>query len=285
MGTVFHVPEKQVGRFSVGQRVVVNPLVSCKNCRPCRAGHEHVCEKLQLIGVERNPGAFAEYVSVPQAERIHPLPDGVSDEEGALVEPLAVAVHAVKTAGLQGGETVVILGAGPIGLLAAQVASAHDAGRIFISEVDDGRLRMAARLKVATELVTIDVKKIDPVDEIGKATGGYGADVVFDAAGVPDSASQVIPLAAIKGRIVMVAIHKKPAEVAFRDLAYKELTITGTRIYAKGDFEDAIALLAAGKVDVKSLVTHVFPMKEALKAFETVQHGKGACKVLIRQDY
>lgn len=281
MGTISYVPERHGKQFSVGQRVVVNPLVSCKICRPCRAGDEHVCEKLQLLGVERNPGAFAEYVSVPQAERIHPLPDSVSDEEGALVEPLAVAVHAVKTAGLAGGETVAILGAGPIGLLVAQVAAAAGAGKLFISETDDERLKMAARLNGAI----IDVKKSDPVDEIKKGTGGYGADIVFDAAGVPDSAAQVIPLAGIKGKIIMVAIHKKPAEVAFRDLAYKELTIMGTRIYAKGDFEDAISLLAGGRVGVKPLVTHVFSMKEALMAFEVVQHGKGACKVLIRQDY
>jgi 2-desacetyl-2-hydroxyethyl bacteriochlorophyllide A dehydrogenase len=281
MGTISYLPERHRGRLAEGQRVAVNPLISCKTCRPCRAGHEHVCEKLQLIGVERNPGAFTEYVSVPQAERIHPLPDNVSDEEGALVEPLAVAVHAVKTAGLRGGETVAILGAGPIGLLVASAAASANAGTILISEIDDERLKMAARLKVAT----IDAKKSDPVEEIKKATDGCGADVVFDAAGVPESASQVIPMAAIKGKVVMVAIHKKTADVAFRDLAYKELTIAGTRIYAKGDFEDAIALLAEGRVDVKPLVTHIFPMKEAVEAFELVQRSTGACKVLIRQDY
>jgi (R,R)-butanediol dehydrogenase/meso-butanediol dehydrogenase/diacetyl reductase len=130
----------------------------------------------------------------------------------------------------------------------------------------------------------IDGAQGDVVERVRALTGNAGVDVTFDAAGVPATASQVIPLTGIRGRIVMVAIHKKPAEVAFRDLAYRELRIIGTRIYATGNFETAIELVASGKVDLKPLITHVMPMREALRAFAIAQNDKEACKVLIAQD-
>ena len=260
--------------------MTANPLVSCKKCGPCLAGHEHVCEKLRLLGVEHNPGAFTGYIAIPQAERVHPLPDGLSDQEGTLIEPLAVAVHALDFANIKPGETAVVLGAGPIGLLIAQVARALGATSLFIVETAAARLRLAAGLGFSV----IDASKCDVVEEVMRITKNAGADVTFDAAGVPATAGQVISLTGIKGRIVMVAIHKKPAEVAFRDLAYREIAIFGTRIYAKGNFETAIDLAASAKVDLKSMVTHVLPMGEALRAFDIAQNDREVCKVLVRQE-
>lgn len=279
MGVISFVPPHLRDQFSVGQRVSVNPLISCKKCRPCLAGNEHVCTNLKLIGVERNPGAFTEYVSIPQPERIHPLPENVSDEEGAMIEPLAVAVHAAETAALRSGETAVVLGAGPIGLLVAQVARHHGAAKVVVAETEPARLKLAQKLGFQT----IDVKQKDIVKEVDSITGGYGADVTFDAAGVPVTASQVIPITGVKGRIVMVAIHKKPAEVLFRDLAYREIAILGVRIYSIGSFPKAIELVAKGQVDLKPLITDVFPMEEALKAFDLAQNSKEACKILVKQ--
>jgi (R,R)-butanediol dehydrogenase / meso-butanediol dehydrogenase / diacetyl reductase len=279
-GTIDYVPPALKKTLAVGRRVVVNPLISCKDCRPCREGNEHVCVKLKLLGVEHNPGAFTARVAVPQAERIHPLPDSVPDQEGALIEPLAVAVHAVEYAQFAPGETAVVLGAGPIGLLVAQVARAAGVKTLFVVETEPARLKRAERLG----FTVIDGSKSDVVERVRQLTDNAMADVTFDAAGVPATASQVIPLTGIKGRIVMVAIHKKPAEVAFRDLAYRELRILGTRIYATGNFETAIDLVASGKVDLKPLITHVLPMREALRAFDIAQNDKEACKVLIGQD-
>ncbi len=280
MGTIDYVPPRLRSILAAGRRVAVNPLISCKTCRPCRAGHEHVCVNLKLLGVEHNPGAFTASVAVPQEERIHPLPDNVSDQEGALIEPLAVAVHAVEYADFAPGESAVVLGAGPIGLLVAQVARASGVKTLFVVETEPARLKMAERLG----FTVIDARKNDVVEKVRAATDNAGVDVTFDAAGVPATASQVIPLTGIKGRIIMVAIHKKPAEVAFRDLAYRELRIFGTRIYAKGNFERAIELVSGGKVDLKPLITHVMPMREALRAFDVAQNDREACKVLIGQD-
>jgi (R,R)-butanediol dehydrogenase / meso-butanediol dehydrogenase / diacetyl reductase len=279
-GTIEYVPPQLKRQLTLGRRVVVNPLISCKTCRPCQAGHEHICANLRLIGVEHNPGAFTARIAVPQPERIHPLPDSVPDTEGALIEPLAVAVHAVDYAEFAPGETAVVLGAGPIGLLVAQVARANGVKTLFVVETEPARLKRAERLG----FTVIDGSKGDVVERVRQLTNNAMTDVTFDAAGVPATASQVIPLTGIKGRIVMVAIHKKPAEVAFRDLAYRELRILGTRIYATGNFGTAIDLVASGKVDLKPLITHVLPMREALRAFDIAQNDKEACKVLIGQD-
>jgi (R,R)-butanediol dehydrogenase / meso-butanediol dehydrogenase / diacetyl reductase len=279
-GTIEFLPPGLKGQFTLGQRVVVNPLISCKTCRPCRAGHEHVCAGLKLIGVEHNPGAFTARIAIPQPERIHPLPDSVSDTEGALIEPLAVAVHAVDYAEFAPGETAVVLGAGPIGLLVAQVARAAGVKTLFVVETEPSRQKRAERLG----FTVLDGSKGDVVERVRQLTDNAMVDVTFDAAGVPATASQVIPLTGIMGRVVMVAIHKKPAEVAFRDLAYRELRILGTRIYAAGDFETAIDLVAGGTVDLKPLITHVLPMRDALGAFDIAQNDKEACKVLIGQD-
>ena len=150
---------------------------------------------------------------------------------------------------------------------------------LFIVETEPVRRARAERLGFRV----IDGAQGDVVEKVRELTGNAGVDVTFDAAGVPATAAQVIPLTGIKGRIVMVAIHKKP-EVAFRDLAYRELRILGTRIYAKGNFETAIDLVAKGKVDLKPLITHVLPMREALRAFDIAQNDKEACKVLIGQE-
>ncbi len=278
MGTVHSIPAGLLVPLRIGQRVVVNPLIACKTCRPCRQGYEHICERLQLIGVERNPGALTGFVSAPQPERIHPIPDSLSDRAAALIEPLAVAVHAVDYAALRDGDRAVILGAGPIGLLIAQVLRARGAGSVWLSEMDPNRLQMARRLGFQT----IDAAKEDPVAAVLERTGGQGAEVTFEAAGVPATATQVIPMTGIKGRIIMTAIHKKPAEVLFRDMAYRELSILGTRIYANGDFEKAIELAGSGKVDLEPLITHVFPLERAVEAFAVARDPKVSCKVLLQ---
>jgi (R,R)-butanediol dehydrogenase/meso-butanediol dehydrogenase/diacetyl reductase len=235
-----------------------------------------VCERLRLLGVEAD-GAFAELVKAP-AEKVYPIPDSISDEEASIVEPLAVAVHSVSYGEPAEAETAVILGGGPIGLLIAQVLRAQGVERLWVFEVDPYRLSLVKELGFEG----IDAGKSDPVGEVMKRTGGRGADVTFDAAGTPETGKLLIPMTGIRGRIVMVALHKKPCEVWFRDLAYREQKILGTRIYAKGDFARAIGLLAEGKVDLKPLVSAVYGLNDAIRAFELARKGGGICKVLIR---
>jgi len=277
MGTIFSFDKESLKGFSIGQRVVVEPLLSCKVCKQCKNGNEHVCKNLKLIGVETD-GGFAEYVRAP-IDKIYAIPDSVTDEEAALIEPLAVAVHAVNYAKLEKDDTVAIIGAGPIGLLIAQVVRAYGFSKIWIGEVSQFRLSLAQNLGFKV----IDTKRYDLLDRILTFTNGEGVNVTFDAAGVPFSCSNMIPMTSIKGRIVMTAIHKKPCEIMFQQLSYREQVIIGTRIYAKGNFQEAISLVEDKKVDLKKIITHIFSIENAIKAFRIAKNPSESCKVVIKQ--
>jgi len=276
MGTVAHITNGPDTNLKPGDRVVVEPLLSCKTCAPCRAGYEHVCRNLRLLGVEAD-GGFAEYVCAP-LERVYALPDGISDEEAAVIEPTAVALHSVNYAQLCGNERVAVIGAGPVGLLIAQVSRAAGIEDIWLLEPDSFRLGLAGKLGFHT----VDVAREDAVEAVLDLTNGEGADVTFDAAGVPVSGEQVVPMTGIRGKIIMVAIHKKPCQVAFRDLSYREQVIIGIRIYARGDFRRAIELVAGGKVRLAPLITQVFSLDDAVSAFELARGGDNSCKIIIK---
>ncbi len=144
--------------------------------------------------------------------------------------------------------------------------------------MDEYRLGLASKLGFDT----IDARSEDPVQKVLNLTNGYGADVTFEAAGVPITARQMILLTGVKGRIVIVAIHKKPCEVEFQQLAYREQTIFGTRVYAEGDFPKAIALISERKVQLEPLITEVFNIADGKEAFELAQKGVNTCKILLR---
>jgi 2-desacetyl-2-hydroxyethyl bacteriochlorophyllide A dehydrogenase len=263
-------------RILPGQLVAVEPLLSCGLCPPCKSGNGHVCEKLRLLGVETD-GGFADYFTAP-LHRLYRTPEHTDLREAALAEPLAVAVHAVNTGNPRPGDCGVIIGAGPIGLLIGQVLRARGIGPFWISELD-GRRRGLAR-ELGFEV--IDAKAENPVDKIRELTGGHGADLTFDAAGVPSVGPQLVPITAILGRIVMVALHKKPCEVFFRQLSYGEQSIRGVRIYAKGDFAEGLRLMASGAVDLRPLVSHTFDMADYEEAFAAASDSSRSCKVVLR---
>lgn len=259
-----------------GSRVVVEPLLACGQCRPCRNGFEHVCEKLRLLGVETD-GGFAEFVNAP-LNRIYPLPPGIPDEDAAMIEPLAVAVHAATFAPARRDDIIAVLGAGPIGLLIAQVCRASGTENIFIFERAPFRLRLAEQLGFRT----VNTAERDPAAALRELTGGRLADITFEAAGADATVAMMIPMTAVKGRIVMVALPKHACAAEFRDLAYREQTIFGVRIYAKGNFATAIRLLAEGRVKLRPLVSGVFDMLEHAQAFAMARDADNACKVLLK---
>ena len=276
MGTLADDLNTGTGFIAKGTRVVVEPLISCKTCRPCREGHEHVCGDLQLLGVETD-GGFAEYVAVP-VEKVYPLPFSISDEEAALIEPLSVAVHAVSFAPPRENDVIVVLGAGPIGLLTAQVVRARGARWIYLCDINNHRLELAHALGFSV----VHCERRNVVEEVLRFTDGHGADITFEAAGVPATAGWMIPLTGIKGKIVMIAIHKKPSEVHFQQLAYREQAIYGVRIYGRGDFNTAIKLASTNKVKLKPLITHRYTLEQCHEAVETARTDQTACKVLMR---
>lgn len=250
----------------IGQRVVVEPLLTCQRCRPCLEGNYHVCETLGFLGIDA-PGGMAEYVAAP-VKKLYPIAD-LSYEEAALVEPVAVAIHAVRRSGFKVGEIGVILGGGTIGQLVAQVLLGAGAAEIIISETSPYRREYLGRLPI---------KVVDPAKEGLKENA---ADVVFEAAGVAETISQAVSVARVRGTIVQLGLPKTPVPLDLVKVAFKELSWIGTRVYNRWDYLAAIELLRRGKIERNTLVTHVLPLEEGAWGIELVSQGQGI-KVLLK---
>jgi (R,R)-butanediol dehydrogenase/meso-butanediol dehydrogenase/diacetyl reductase len=263
------------GHLEEGQKVVVEPLMVCNRCRACRTGNSHVCESLRLFGIDY-PGGMAQFTVVP-AERVYPVPDTITLEHAAVIEPLAVAVHAVRISSFRPRDTTVVHGAGPVGLLIALVLKASGASQVIVSEPNRYRLDVARRLG----LTAVDANA-DPTSEILSHTDGDGADVVFDAAGSPGVASQLAATCRILGQVVLVGIYKKPTALDLQALAFKEVSMRGSRVYTSYDFEVACALAAGGRVPLEPLISHVLPLSEVTGGFDLLSKGGAALKVMFQ---
>jgi 2-desacetyl-2-hydroxyethyl bacteriochlorophyllide A dehydrogenase len=232
-----------------GDRVAVDPLISCGKCHACVNGYPHVCTTLKLLGVDRD-GGFAEYVTV-SADRLHRLPGSISDVEGAMVEPVAVAVHDVRRGELAIGESVMVVGGGPIGQLIAMVARAAGAGNVAVAEVNTHRLGIAGSAGFAT----YQPKDADFRARVKADHGGVGPDVVFDATGSAAGLQSAIDCVRVRGRIVQVGIPKGIVELDLRRINFAELSLVGTRVYGRSDFAAAIGLLEARRIEAASLAS------------------------------
>lgn len=271
-GTIAAVGEGVDG-IAVGDQVTVMPLDACGECPACRAGNGHVCQRLNFVGID-SPGSLQERWNV-DASLVVPLPASLSLRHAALVEPLAVACHDVARGRVAAGEHVVVVGGGPIGQLIALVARATGA-HVLVVEPNEERRALAERLGADTlDPIGADVPAI--VDE---RTGGAGADVVFEVAGVAATALSSPHLARVRGRVVMVAIHAQPVPIDLHRVFWRELELIGARVYERADFERAVDLLASGQVPADELITRVVPLEETQDAFEALAVGD-AMKILV----
>ncbi|MBI3946613.1 MAG: alcohol dehydrogenase catalytic domain-containing protein [Armatimonadetes bacterium] len=280
MGVVETTGEGAAG-LRPGDVVAVEPLVSCGECRWCRSGQESVCPQHEFLSWHR-PGGFAEMMVAP-ARCLLPLPAGPAREQGFLVEPLAVGVHALRRAPLMGGNSVAVLGAGTIGLLAAAAARALGAGKVIITARHAHQADLAARLG-ADHVVSLGEGR--PEEAIRELTGGDGADVVLDGAGTSQSIDTAIKSARRGGSVSLVGIYVMPPRAALSDVIGKELRLVGSNCYGcsggRRDFSLAIDLLASGKVSAGPLVTHRRPLAAIQEAFETAaDKSTGAVKVVV----
>lgn len=221
--------------IQVGQRIVVEPLISCGTCEACRRGHVHVCRKLKLLGIHEN-GAFAQYFTAPAAKVI-PVPDQLDNRLAVLAEPFAVGVHVCSRASLPTAGRALVIGAGPIGLIVAIVARASGA-QVTISEVSDDRLALAASFGFDT----VDAKT-DPAQQADVATQGDGFDATFEVSGVEAGLALAIEATRVRGTIVQVGFHSKPPAAAVFQLTIKELSLVGSRVYTQEDFRRTLRLL------------------------------------------
>ena len=269
---------KGVRERKLGMRVAVEPSLACLECEFCRIGRYNVCPHMRFTGSPPTHGAFAEYIAIPYLFA-HPVPETMSIDEAAMVEPLAVGVHAVEIAGLHPGETVVVIGLGPIGMLTAGVAKLSGAAVVFGTDLLQYRLDIARNYGVD---VPINARDRDPVEAILEATKGRGVDVVFEAAGALETPQQALDIAKPGGTVIAIGIcEQEQIPLVFTHARRKELVLKWCRRFVH-DFPRTITLVSEGLVAVEPLVTHHFPLEKTGEAFEVVsKYADGVVKATI----
>ena len=264
--------------LTVGDRVALEPGIPCRRCAWCKRGEYHLCPTRAFQSGPHTNGFFCEYTAIP-ADYAFRLPENLDYTEGAMIEPFVVGLHATWRAGVQPGQTALVLGAGPIGLMTLQAASAHGATTTIVVDVIETRLRLAKTLGATHILNATEVKTVEQVQRL---TGGVGADVVFETTGAIPAIQQSVWAARRGGTVVFVGMSSE-AVLPFDTLRVTraELTVKGVFTYAN-QFPKAIALAAAGRVNLRLPVTHTFPMEQIVEAFETSRTKKDvSLKVMV----
>ncbi|MCY6382186.1 zinc-dependent alcohol dehydrogenase [Hoeflea prorocentri] len=272
-GTVAEIGVGVAG-FAPGDPVVVRPLDHCGTCPACKRGHQHICQNLKFLGLDTD-GAFQQKWTVP-VHTLHHLPEGLKLAHAALIEPLAVACHDVGRGKVQDGEDVLVIGGGPIGMLIAMVAR-HAGGVVTISEINEHRIAFAQGLGFAT----INPAQADAAKTVKKATGGKGADVVFEVSGSQPGVELMTDAAATRARIVMVAIHATAPKVDLFQFFWREIEMLGARVYQPADYEEAMKLLSGGAIDADAMITDVKGLDQVGDAFAELAGNPRAMKTLI----
>lgn len=269
-----------VTKFHVGQKVIVEPQVVCGECWPCRHGMYNLCEAKKVMGFQA-PGMACEYFLCEQ-ERVIPVPDNLTFNETAMLEPLAVTVHASNRAGDLNGLDAVVFGAGPIGILLVQTLKAKGVKRILATDISDYRLSLA---KECGADFTVNTKNEDFTEALLKAFGPDKADIMFDCAGNDITINQAIRNARKGSRIILIAQFAAMANCDLATLDEHEIDLNTSLMYKIPDFEEAIALVSAGKIHLKPLMSKHYAFKDYLEAYKYIDANRETTmKVLIDVD-
>ena len=272
---IIEIPENDKG-LKKGDVVTCNPYFNCGKCYSCERGHVNCCTDNRTMGVQRD-GAFCEYISMP-VERIYPGM-GLTAQELALIEPFSISRHAISRAVIHQTDSVLIVGAGPIGLFAL-LAAKQFAGKIAVADVLNNRLNLAMSYGAdgVVNTATEDIAKFTE-----EFTDGRRFDVCIEACGRPETFLMCIDEAAYAANIILIGNGKRETTFLHSIILKKELNIFGSRNAMKQDFLDNIELAASGKVDVMKMVSGVYEMDKAAEAFDALAHNKGdLAKLLIR---
>lgn len=266
-----------VENLEVGQKVTIQPQVVCGKCYPCRHGKYNLCETLKVMGFQTT-GVASEYFAV-DAAKVTPLPQEMSFDEGAMIEPLAVAVHAVRKFGDMQGMRVAVLGAGPIGILVAQAAKGMGAESVLITDISDLRLEKARQCGVD---FCVNTHEADFGEALVSSFGPDKADVIYDCAGNNVTMGQAIRCARKGSTIILVAVFAGMAEVDLAVLNDHELDLNTTMMYRNEDYLEAIELVRAGKVDLKPLISKHFAFRDYAEAYRYIDENRETTmKVII----
>ncbi|KAK4053293.1 hypothetical protein OIO90_003905 [Microbotryomycetes sp. JL221] len=285
MGHEFSGIVEEVGsnvkEYQVGDKVVVEPTISCHTCYACKNDYTNACESLGWVGLsggEMN-GGLSEFVAIDQSY-VHKLPENVSLQFGAMVEPLSVAMHAVDRANFQKGATALVLGCGPIGAFTTKSLIARGASKVIVSEPSGSRRKMA---ELAGAHHVLDPTKVDIVKEVQKLTGDdKGVSAAFECAGVQQTLETAISAVRTRGIVVNVAIWSYEPKVNMNALVLGEKTVTGVICY-KNNHKPAIEALASGKIDLEGFVTATTTLNDVIeKGFkELIHNNEQHVKILV----
>lgn len=272
-----HVVEAPAGSgFAKGERVVVNPILSCGACRACQMGASYLCYKVKILGVDA-PGGMQEYWTVHTSNLI-PVPAAVSDDDAAMLEPLAVATHDVARAEVKAGDRVVVFGGGPIGSLIALVSRAKGA-EVKVVEINPFRLQLLNGLGFET---------IGPGDDtiaiVREWTDGTGADVAFEVTGDPTIVTLMTKVVRVWGTVSVIAIHADPVPIDLYSVFAREVKLHGSRLYTRAAWEEAIQLASARVLPLATLVTGRVRLEGLQAAMEEALSGGPVMKVLVDFD-
>jgi L-iditol 2-dehydrogenase len=267
----------EVTRLETGRRVVVEPGFTCGICHYCRQGRYNLCREVRFYGTPPYDGAFAEFVSAPE-QNIHSLPDNMSYEEGAMIEPLAVGMMAAKIGEVNVQDVVAVLGAGTIGQMVLQAVKSYGVLSVYMTDVVDYRLDYAKKYGAKA---VINAMEDDVTNKVKELTDNEGVDVVIEASGATTAILQTLDITKPGGRVVLVGYPRGEVQLPLAKVIVKELDVRGIQRYVNV-FPTAIRAVSSGKAAVKPFVTHRFPFQKILEGFEThINKARNAVKVQI----
>jgi L-iditol 2-dehydrogenase len=284
-GTIVSLGEGVVG-FSVGDRVAIEPHKGCGVCSNCLKGYYTVCFNYGNVAAGHRHygftvnGGYAQYV-VNHLTTLHRIPDALNFEEATLITTAGTGMYGItRVGGIDAGETVVVAGPGPIGLMAVQLAKAVGAGRVIITGTRDERLSLARELGAD---LAVNTTKENVIKRVLELTGGLGADVVLECAGSSSSLSDAVEFTRRNGRIGLVGIYSEPVAINAFKIAQWNITLAGSRAEGNRALSKVAPLMGDGRIKAKPLITHTFPLEQVREAFDTfIQRKGGAIKVVIR---
>ncbi len=280
VGEIVAVGKEAAGNWQVGDRVCAMPFIACGRCLPCVAGRFFECANKKVSGVD-DQGGFAEFVTTGSRETIL-LPDDLDLQSAALVEPLAVGIHAVRIADVKAGSRVMVIGAGPIGLTVALWCRFFGAREVVVSEVTKTRADLAKKMG-ATAVIHPELDKgAEGLLQQFAAVAGGAPDVIFECVGAPGLLQQCIEMAPHRGKIIPVGVCEKPDSIMPFFGLVKELQIQFAIAYNRDDFDTCVAMLGERRIDISPMVTDIVTLDELPAAFEALRTPSHQCKVLTR---